>query len=430
MLVVQKYGGTSVGSIDRIVNVARRVLKTRQAGHRVVVIVSAMSGETDRLLKLAGQLRAAADPLRGGEPSRPPQSFKRPDEREVDVLVSTGEQVSVALLALALRELGGEGLSLLGHQVHIHTDSSYSRARIQRIDAERLFHALERGAIPVVAGFQGVDDEGDITTLGRGGSDTSAVAVAAALRADVCEIYTDVDGVFTTDPGICPDARKIRRISYEEMLELASLGAKVLQIRSVEVASKYQVPVHVRSSFNEEEGTMVVAEDAAMEQVLVTGVTLDRNDSKITLRGLPYRSGIQAEVFRPLGEAGIVLDIIVQNPPTLGRMDLSFTLPRLDLPRALEIVRAAAARLDVHEVVSEERIAKVSIVGVGMRSHAGVAQRMFDLLADEGIEILMITTSEIRVSCVVDPKYGELAVRVLHDGFAVGAARADAESPR
>jgi aspartate kinase len=412
MLVVQKYGGTSVGTIDRILNVARRVLRTGRAGHRVVAIVSAMSGETDRLLKLAHQI---------GE---------RPNEREVDVLVSTGEQVSVALLALAIHELGGQALSLLGHQIHVHTDSAHSRARIHRIDAERLSLALDRGEIPVVAGFQGVDDEGNITTLGRGGSDTSAVAVAAALRADVCEIYTDVDGVYTTDPGICPDARKIHRISYEEMLELASLGAKVLQIRSVEVASKYQVPVHVRSSFNEEEGTMVVAEEAAMEKVLVTGVTLDRNDSKITIRGLPYRPGIQAEVFRPLGEAGVVLDIIVQNPPTLGRMDLSFTLPRLDLQRALEIVRAAAGRLDAHEVAAEERIAKVSIVGVGMRSHAGVAQRMFDLLASEGIEIMMITTSEIRVSCVVDPKYGELAVRVLHEGFAVGMDRVDAEPAR
>ncbi len=405
MLIVQKFGGTSMGSVERIRNVARRVLKTKQAGHRVVVIVSAMAGETDRLLRLAREVSP------------------RPAERELDVIVATGEQVSVALLALAIQEQGGNAVSFLGHQIHIHTDSAFSRARIRQIDAARLFETVGQDAIPVVAGFQGIDDEGNITTLGRGGSDTSAVAVAASVKADVCEIYTDVDGVFTTDPNICAEAHKISRISYEEMLELASLGAKVLQIRSVEVASKYRVPVHVRSSFNEEEGTMVVGEDSSMEKVLVTGVTLDRNDSRITIRGLPCRAGIQSEIFRPLGEAGIVLDIIVQNLPTRGVMDLSFTLPRSDLEKGQEIVRRLAQELNAHEVVSEERIAKVSIVGVGMRSHAGVAQRMFDLLAREGVEILMITTSEIRVSCVIDPKYGELAVRTLHEGFRVGESQ-------
>jgi len=402
MLVVQKFGGTSVGSVERIRAVARRALLTKRAGHRVVVIVSAMAGETDRLLNLAQQIAP------------------RPDRRELDVLVATGEQVSVALLALAIRAEGGLATSYLGHQVHIHTDSAFSRARIHHVDANTLFTAIGQDQIPVVAGFQGIDDEGNITTLGRGGSDTSAVAVAAALHADVCEIFTDVDGVYTADPAICPDARKIARISYEEMLELASLGAKVLQIRSVEVASKYRVPVHVRSSFNDEEGTMVVGEEAPMEKVVVTGVTLDRKDSRITIRGLPYRAGIQAEVFRPLGSVGIVLDMIVQNPPTAGRMDLSFTLPRADLAQGLELMRKLAGELDAHEVVSDERIAKVSIVGLGMRSHAGVAQRMFDLLAREGVDILMITTSEIRVSCVIDERYGELAVRVLHDGFDVG----------
>jgi aspartate kinase len=402
MLVVQKYGGTSVGTVERVRNVARRVLRAKRDGHRVVVIVSAMAGETDRLLGLARQISP------------------EPERRELDVLVATGEQVSVALLALAIREEGGKALSLLGHQVHIHTDSAFSRARIHHIDAGTLFTAIGKDEIPVVAGFQGIDDEGNITTLGRGGSDTSAVAVAAALQADVCEIFTDVDGVYTADPAVCPQARKIARISYEEMLELASLGAKVLQIRSVEVASKYRVPVHVRSSFNDEEGTMVVGEESPMEKVLVTGVTLDRKDARITFRGLPYRAGIQAEIFRPLGEAGVVLDIIVQNPPTSGRMDLSFTLPRADLPQALQLARRLTQELDGHEVVSEESIAKVSIVGLGMRSHSGVAQRMFDLLAREGIEIKMITTSEIRVSCVIDERYGELAVRVLHEGFDVG----------
>jgi aspartate kinase len=403
MLIVQKFGGTSVGSVERIRNVARRVLKSRQAGHRVVVIVSAMSGETDRLLGLARQVST------------------QPDRREVDVLVSTGEQVAVALLALAIKEEGGDALSFLGHQIHIHTDSAYSRARIHHIDASRLFEVIGQDRIPVVAGFQGIDDAGNITTLGRGGSDTSAVAVAASLKADVCEIFTDVDGVYTTDPNICAEARKIRRISYEEMLELASLGAKVLQIRSVEVASKYRVPVHVRSSFNEEEGTMVVSEEESMEKVLVTGVTLDRNDARITIRALPARPGIQAEVFRPLGQAGVVLDIIVQNPPQGGTTDLSFTLPRTDLDTALKVVREVAGRIGAGEVVSEERVAKVSIVGLGMRSHSGVAQRMFELLARDGIDIKMITTSEIRISCVVDPKYGELAVRSLHEGFQVGA---------
>jgi aspartate kinase len=369
----------------------------------VVVIVSAMAGETDRLLALARQVHP------------------RPDRRETDVLVATGEQVSVALLALAIKEAGGQAISFLGHQIHIHTDSAYTRARIHHVDASRLFEAIGQDQIPVVAGFQGIDEAGNITTLGRGGSDTSAVAVAASLKADVCEIYTDVDGVFTADPNICADARKIGRISYEEMLELASLGAKVLQIRSVEVASKYRVPVHVRSSFNEEEGTMVVSEEESMEKVLVTGVTMDRNDARITIRSLPARPGIQAEVFRPLGQAGVVLDIIVQNPPQQGATDLSFTLPRADLEVALPLVRRLAEQLGAGEVVSEDRVAKVSIVGLGMRSHAGVAQRMFDLLAREGIEILMITTSEIRVSCVIDPKYGELAVRALHEGFKVGA---------
>ena len=411
MLFVQKFGGTSVGSLERIRSVARRVLRTRQGGHRVVVIVSAMSGETDRLLGLAHQLSA------------------RPDHREVDVLISTGEQVAAALMALAIREAGGDAVSFLGHQIHVHTDSAHSRARIQSVDATRLLEVVGQDRIPVVAGFQGVDDAGNITTLGRGGSDTSAVAVAASLEADRCEIFTDVDGVFTADPSICAEARKIHRISYEEMLELASLGAKVLQIRSVEVASRYRVPVHVRSSFNEEEGTMVMAEDESMEKVLVTGVTLDRNDARITLRALPCRPGIQSEVFRPLGEAGVVLDIIVQNLPQQGTTDLSFTLPRSDLDAALTISRRVARELGAGEVVSQDRVAKVSIVGLGMRSHAGVAQRMFDLLAREGIDILMITTSEIRVSCVIDPKYGELAVRALHEGFRVGAESAPTERP-
>jgi aspartate kinase len=403
LLIVQKFGGTSVGSIDRIRNVARRALATQRKGHDVVVVVSAMSGETNRLLGLARQLTEV------------------PDERELDVVASTGEQVTVGLLAIAIHTEGGRATSLLGHQVRILTDSAFARARIQDIDCAAVHKELAGGKVVVIAGFQGVDKEGNITTLGRGGSDTSAVAMAAALKADVCEIYTDVDGVYTADPNVVRDARKVERISYEEMLELASLGAKVLQIRSVEFGMKYQVPIHVRSSFNDNEGTWVVPEDKAMESVLVSGVTATRDEAKITLSNLPDRPGIQAEVLRPLAQAGIVVDVIVQAHVQDGRTNLTFTLPAADLARARDIlVKQAAGLCPPDQIKTEGNLSKVSVVGVGMRSHAGVALKMFELLAGENIHVHLISTSEIKISCVIDAKYAELATRTLHDGFELG----------
>jgi aspartate kinase len=399
MLIVQKYGGTSVGSIERIKGVAQRVAATRDAGHQVAVVVSAMSGETNRLLGLAKQIAA------------------QPDERESDVLVSTGEQVTVALLAMALKDLGHSAFSLLGHQVQISTDSAFGRARIKHINAERLLSGLRDGHIVVVAGFQGVDADDNITTLGRGGSDTTAVAIAAATQADACEIYTDVDGVYSADPRICPHARKLSRISYDEMLELASLGAKVLQIRSVEFAKRYRVPVHVRSSFSPVEGTWLVREDPSMEDVIVSGVTSDLDQAKITILHVPDRPGLAAKLFGPLAEDNIVVDMIIQNASADGSTDLTFTVPRGDVNKALARVKAAATEVGASGVVFDAEVAKVSIVGLGMRSHAGVAARMFQTLAREGINIQMISTSEIKISVVMDAKYTELAVRVLHDAF-------------
>jgi aspartate kinase len=400
VLIVQKYGGTSVGSVDRIRNVARRCLATQRQGHRVAVIVSAMSGETNRLLSLARQVSP------------------EPNERELDVIASTGEQVTVGLLALAIEAEGGRALSLLGHQVKVLTDSAFARARIKAVDVRALTEALDAGTIAVVAGFQGVDEAGNITTLGRGGSDTSAVAVAAALKADVCEIYTDVDGVYTADPNIVPNARKISRISFEEMLELASLGAKVLQIRSVEFGMKYAVPLHVRSSFNDNEGTWVVPEDKAMEAVLVSGVTATRDEAKITMVGISDAVGMQARVFKPLAEAGIVVDVIVQAWNSDGQTNLTFTLAKADLKRARELLlRNCSDFCPLERIRAEENLSKVSIVGAGMRSHAGVAAKMFELLARENIGIQLIATSEIKISAVIESKYAELAVRALHEGF-------------
>ncbi len=399
MLIVQKYGGTSVGSIDRIKAVARRVAATRDAGHQVAVIVSAMSGETNRLLALAKEASA------------------QPDERECDVLVSTGEQVSVALLAIVLKDMGYPAFSLLGHQVQIETDSAFGRARIKNIQADRLLSALRDGHIVVIAGFQGVDTKNNITTLGRGGSDTTAVAIAAATHADACEIYTDVDGVYSADPRICPNAKKLSRISYDEMLELASLGAKVLQIRSVEFAKRYQVPVHVRSSFSLDEGTWLVHEEPSMEDVIVSGVTSDLDQVKITVQHVPDRPGLAAQLFGPIAADNIVVDMIIQNASADGYTDLTFTVPKGDAQKALAKVHAAAPSLGAKGVVSDAGVAKVSIVGLGMRSHAGVAARMFETLAREGINIQMISTSEIKISVVIDAKYTELAVRVLHDAF-------------
>ncbi|MDO9211740.1 MAG: aspartate kinase [Deltaproteobacteria bacterium] len=398
-LIVQKYGGTSVGDLSRIRNVARRVAKTRQEGNDVVVVVSAMSGETDRLIQLAYQ---ASD---------------NPDLREYDALISTGEQVSMALLAITLNAMGVPSKSFLAPQIRIITDNAFAKARIQRVEIKRLRKELKAGIIPIVAGFQGMDKNGNITTLGRGGSDTTGVALAAALKADVCEIYTDVEGVYTTDPNICQEARKLSRITYDEMMEMASLGAKVLQIRSVEFAKKYNVPIHVRSSFSEKNGTFVIKEDEKMERVLVSGVTYNKNEARITVVRVPDKPGIASRIFTPISDANILVDMIIQNNSADGYTDLTFTVPKVDFKKALKLVKKAAEEIKAQEVLTDENIAKVSIVGAGMVSHAGVASKMFTALANENINILMISTSEIKISCVVDAKYGELAARVLHQAF-------------
>ncbi len=399
MLLVQKYGGTSVASIDRIKHVAAKVAAAKRAGHDLVVVVSAMAGETNRLIALAHEVS------------------EQPDEREKDVLLASGEQVSVALLSLALKELGQPARSYLGHQVRIETDNAYGKARILSIDSTKIVQALKAGEIVIVAGFQGVDEDDNITTLGRGGSDTSAVALAAFLSAGACEIYTDVDGVFTTDPGICPDARKLQRISYEEMIELASTGAKVLEIRSVEFAKKFSVPVHVRSAFSEVEGTWLVAEEESMTDVLVSGVACDKNEAKITLVRVPDRPGLAAQIFGPIADAHIVVDMIIQNASEDGTTDLTFTVSKADHKKARAIVESVLPALHAKGIRVDTDIAKVSVVGVGMRTHAGVAAKMFQVLAQEGINIEMISTSEIKISVVIDAKYTELAVRVLHEAF-------------
>lgn len=401
-LIVQKFGGTSVGSVERIKNVAKRVAKASGAGNKVVVVVSAMSGETNKLVALTHE------------------ASEFPVGREYDVVVSTGEQVTIGLLALALKELGCRAKSFTGQQVPIITDSQFGSARIEDIKCKRLSAELDNGVVAVVAGFQGVDPEGNITTLGRGGSDTTAVALAAALKADVCEIYTDVEGVYTTDPNICQDARKLKKVSYDEMLEMASLGAKVLQTRSVEFARKYNVPVMVKSSFTEAEGTLVCKEDIEMEKVVVSGVTYNKDEAKISVLRVPDRPGIAAKLFKPLTEAGINVDMIVQNISHDAHTDLTFTVTKSEFKRALKLVKEVAAQIEAKDVVGDPNIAKVSIVGAGMRSHAGVASKMFEVLSGEGINIQMISTSEIKISCVVDVKYTELAVRVLHDAFELG----------
>ncbi|MEO7329687.1 MAG: aspartate kinase [Minicystis sp.] len=414
-LIVQKFGGTSVGSIERIKNVAARALATQAAGNDVVVIVSAMSGETNRLLKLAADLA----PM--------------PDAREMDALAATGEQVTAALTAIAIQALGGKARSFLGHQLKVLTDSAFTKARIKAIDPARVMDTLASGTIAVIAGFQGVDEEGNITTLGRGGSDTSAVAVAAAINAGACEIYTDVDGVYTTDPNVCKTARKIERISYEEMLELASLGAKVLQIRSVEVAMKYGVPVHVRSSFSDAPGTWVVGEDESFESVVVTGVAYDKGEARVMLVGVADRPGVVAQIFGALAAENVSVDMIIQNAPVSeaagapsarasaeSRTDVTFTVTKTDLARVKLVVDKLLGPIAAQGVRYDEDIVKVSIVGMGMRSHAGIAARMFAILAAENINIQAISTSEIKVSCLMATKYSELAVRALHDGFGLG----------
>lgn len=399
-LIVQKFGGTSVGDVERIKNVARRVVATKEAGHQVAVVVSAMAGETNHLVDLARAI--------GGED---------PDPREYDALVSTGEQKTIALLSMAIQKLGHKAQSFTGVQMGMYTDRSYTRARIERIDVARLREVLDKGTVAVLAGFQGVDDEGNITTLGRGGSDTSAVAVAAALKADVCEIYTDVDGVYTSDPRMVPAARKVHRLSYDEMLEMASLGAKVLQIRSVKFAKRYAVPIHVRSSFSDEEGTWVTREEDVMEQLVVSGVTFNRSEAKINIRGVKDVPGVAAELFTPLSDAGIVVDMIIQNVGQDGTTDMTFTVPKDDFSRAMTLTKQVAGKLGATEVIGDESIVKVSVVGLGMKDHAGVAARMFRCLAKEGINLQLISTSEIKISVIVDAKYCELAVRALHAEF-------------
>ena len=400
-LLVQKYGGSSVADAPKIMNVARRVAESAP-GNQTIVVVSAMGKTTDGLLALARQISTT------------------PDLREMDMLLSTGEQVTIALLALALQALGLKARSFTGPQVGMRTDHVHTQARITRIEADRVRRALDAGEIVVVAGFQGLSDEDEITTLGRGGSDLTAVALAAALKADVCEIYTDVDGVYTADPNIVPDARKLARVAYDEMLELASLGAKVLQTRSVEFAKKYGVTVHVRSTFRPDPGTLVTKEEAGMEQAVVTGVTHDRSQAKISILRVPDRPGIAARVFGAIAASNIVVDMIVQNISQDGYTDMSFTLPRGDHARAVAELTDVVREIGARGIAQDERVAKVSIVGVGMRSHSGVASTMFATLAREGINIQMISTSEIAVSCVIEDKYAELAVRSLHDAFDVG----------
>ncbi len=400
-LIVQKYGGTSVGSTEKIKNVARRVLRCREQGHDMVVVLSAMSGETDRLIGMAREIQ------------------RIPDRREMDMLLATGEQVTVALFAMAVQEAGHGAVSLLGDQVAIRTDDLHTKARIQDIDTNIIREHLRQGRVVTVAGFQGVTENGDITTLGRGGSDTTAVALAAALQADACEIFTDVEGVYTTDPNICARARKIERISYDEMLELASLGAKVLDIRSVGLAKRYGVPVHVRSTFTENEGTWVVEEDKIVESMLVSGITYNKNEARITISKVPDQPGIASKIFIPISDAGILVDMIIQNTRDSHLTDMTFTVMRSDYDRAMEILKQVAKDINAQSVTGDEHIAKISIVGVGMRNHSGIASTMFQIMANEGINIMMISTSEIKVSCVIAEKYTELAVRALHDAFAL-----------
>ena len=400
-LIVQKFGGTSVGNPQKIRAVAERVLSYSRQGHEMVVVLSAMSGETDRLIALANSVQ------------------EQPDTREMDVLLSTGEQVTISLFAMAVKAAGHDAISFLGDQVKILTSGLHTKARIQAVDTEKVKSQLAQGKIVVVAGFQGVDENGDLTTLGRGGSDTTAVALAAALKADQCEIFTDVEGVYTTDPNICSAARKIERISYDEMLELASLGAKVLDLRSVGLAKRYKVPLHVRSTFVETEGTWVVEEDKAMESMLVSGVTYTKNEARLTISRVPDKPGIASKIFMPISDAGIVIDMIIQNTRAGDLTDMTFTVPRTDYKKALKILTEVAEEIGAEEVSSADNIAKVSIVGVGMRNHSGIASTMFHVLANEGINIMMISTSEIKVSCVIEEKYTELAVRALHEAFAL-----------
>ncbi|MGV8838168.1 aspartate kinase [Cellvibrio sp.] len=404
-LLVQKYGGTSVGSIERIEQVADKVAGFHTQGHEMVVVLSAMSGETNRLIGLAQQIQDTPDP------------------RELDVLVSTGEQVTIALLCMALKKRGVDARSYTGGQVRILTDNAHTKARIQSIDEENMRADLKAGRVVVVAGFQGVDEQGNITTLGRGGSDTTGVALAAALKADECQIYTDVDGVYTTDPRVCERARRLEKITFEEMLEMASQGSKVLQIRSVEFAGKYKVPLRVLHSFKEGPGTLITLdeEDSTMEQPIVSGIAFNRDEAKVTVAGVPDTPGVAAKILAPIGAANIEVDVIVQNVSADGTTDLTFTVHKNDMSKAVAVLEAVAKEIGAREVRSDDKVAKVSIVGVGMRSHAGVASRMFTALAEDRINIQMITTSEIKISVIIDERYLELAVRSLHTAFGLDA---------
>lgn len=398
-LIVTKYGGSSVADLSRIALVAKRVLALTSQGHQVVVVVSAMQGETDRLLGLAKEV----DP--------------RPTPRELDVLLATGEQVTIALLAITLHKMGCEARSYTGAQVHIRTDSAYNKARIMDIEAARIKADLQAGRVVVVAGFQGMDEHGNITTLGRGGSDTTAVALAAALKADECHICTDVNGVYTTDPRVVPEARRLRQLTFEEMLEMSSQGSKVLQIRSVEFASKYNIPLRVLSTFDPGEGTLITAEEEGMEQAHIAGIAFNRDEAKLTVLGVPDQPGVASHILGPVADQGIEVDMIVQNVGQDGTTDFTFTVHRNDYDKSLTILKRVAKDLGAREVLGDEKIVKISLVGVGMRSHAGIASRMFKALAAEGINIRMISTSEIKISVVVDEKYLELAVRALHSAF-------------
>lgn len=399
MLIVQKYGGTSVANLERIRAVAERIISYKKEGHDLVIVVSAMAGETDRLINLAKQIT------------------EEPPLRELDLLISTGEQVSSALLSITLHTFGYPSIALLGYQVPIYTTNFFTKAKIKEIKVEKIKENLSKGNIVIIAGFQGVTEKGDITTLGRGGSDTTAVALAAALKADLCEIYTDVEGVFTADPRIVSKARKLKKISYEEMLEMASSGAKVLEMRSVELAMIYKVPLVVRSSFTNAEGTLITEEDEEMEKVLVSGVTYNRNEARISIYGVPDKPGVAAKIFGPVGEKGIVVDMIIQTARPDGKADITFTVPRTDYKETLKIIEETAKELKAERIEGDPHIAKVSIVGAGMRTHPGVATKMFETLAKHGINITMISTSEIKISCVIDEKYTELAVRALHEAF-------------
>jgi aspartate kinase len=405
-LIVQKFGGTSVGSVERIKAVARRVARWKAQGHQLVIVPSAMAGETNRLIALAREIQSS------------------PDARELDVIASTGEQVTIALLSMALMDLGLKAKSYTGAQVRVLTDSAFTKARIVSIDEERLRTDIAAGYIPVVAGFQGVDGAGNLTTLGRGGSDTSAVALAAALKADECQIFTDVDGVYTTDPRIVPEARRLRTISFEEMLEMASLGSKVLQIRSVEFAGKYKVRLRVLSSFEDEgEGTLITfEEDEKMEQAIISGIAFSRDEAKITVMGVPDRPGIAYAILGPIADANVDVDMIIQNASVDGITDFSFTVHRNDYQKAMDIAKKVQSHIGAKAIVGDNKVCKVSMVGLGMRSHVGIASQMFRTLSEEGINIQMISTSEIKISVVVDEKYMELAVRVLHKAFGLDRA--------